>query len=63
MSASPCIAVCRLDARSGLCIGCGRSIDEIATWPDLDESARQRILERLRGPRRDRGPAGGSGLR
>jgi predicted Fe-S protein YdhL (DUF1289 family) len=30
-------------------VGCGRSIDEIAGWPDLDEAARRRILERLRG--------------
>jgi uncharacterized protein len=48
MPASPCIAVCRLDPKTGLCIGCGRSIDEIAQWPDLDEEARQRILDRLR---------------
>jgi uncharacterized protein len=59
---SPCIAVCRLDPHSRLCIGCGRSIDEIAAWPDLDDAARQRILARLRGPRRDDGPSGG-GLR
>ena len=37
MAASPCIAVCRLDPRTRLCVGCGRSIDEIARWPDLDE--------------------------
>ena len=49
MAASPCIAVCRLDPRSGLCVGCVRSIDLIAGWPYLDEAARRRILERLRG--------------
>lgn len=49
MAASPCIAVCRLDPKTGLCIGCGRSMDEIAQWPDLDEAARRRILDRLRG--------------
>ncbi|MFO0294817.1 MAG: DUF1289 domain-containing protein [Rhodospirillales bacterium] len=59
---SPCIAVCRLDPRTRLCIGCGRSIDEIAAWPDLDDTARQRILARLRGLRRDDGSSGG-GLR
>ena len=48
MSASPCIAVCRLDPRTRLCVGCGRSVDEIAGWPDLDEAARARILARLR---------------
>jgi uncharacterized protein len=56
VSASPCIAVCRLDPTTGLCIGCGRSIDEIAQWPDLDETARQRILDRLRGSANPRAP-------
>ena len=32
MVASPCINVCRMDARSGLCDGCYRTIDEIAAW-------------------------------
>jgi predicted Fe-S protein YdhL (DUF1289 family) len=48
VTASPCIAVCRLDPATGLCVGCGRSIDEIARWPDLDEAERRRVLERLR---------------
>jgi len=48
MTASPCVAVCRLDAVTRRCIGCGRTIDEIATWPDLDDEARRRIIERLR---------------
>ena len=29
---SPCISVCRMDERSGLCLGCYRSIDEIIDW-------------------------------
>ena len=48
MTASPCVAVCRLDTVTRRCIGCGRTIDEIATWPDLDDEARRRIIERLR---------------
>ena len=27
---SPCIKVCAVDPRSGLCLGCGRSLAEIA---------------------------------
>jgi predicted Fe-S protein YdhL (DUF1289 family) len=48
MPANPCIAVCRLDPATGVCIGCGRRIDEIASWPDLDDTARARILARCR---------------
>lgn len=29
---SPCIGICRMDVRTGLCEGCFRTIDEIAQW-------------------------------
>jgi len=43
---SPCIDVCRLDAR-GLCIGCRRTIDEISEWPAASEARRREILRAL----------------
>lgn len=39
--ASPCISVCRIDAASGLCVGCLRTLDEIAAWSALDDAARR----------------------
>jgi predicted Fe-S protein YdhL (DUF1289 family) len=45
--ASPCIGVCRLDPASGLCLGCRRSIEEIAAWPALSAEERAAILARL----------------
>lgn len=44
---TPCIKVCTLDARSGLCLGCGRTIDEIARWSRMSEAERARIMEDL----------------
>jgi predicted Fe-S protein YdhL (DUF1289 family) len=38
--ASPCINVCQMDAVSGWCAGCLRSLDEIATWSRLDDGSR-----------------------
>ncbi|MEM9590798.1 MAG: DUF1289 domain-containing protein, partial [Pseudomonadota bacterium] len=29
---TPCVNICMLDETSGLCIGCGRSGEEIADW-------------------------------
>lgn len=29
---SPCVTVCALDARAGLCTGCGRTAAEIGEW-------------------------------
>lgn len=46
--ASPCISVCVLDpAGSGICTGCGRSLDEIAAWTDLTNTERRAVIARL----------------
>ena len=42
--ASPCIDVCRMDARTGLCEGCLRTLDEIAAWGTLTESMKREVL-------------------
>ena len=34
--ASPCINVCQMDDTRGWCLGCGRTLDEIALWSVLD---------------------------
>src|SRR5256885_16039697 len=45
--ASPCNKICTIDPRSGLCRGCGRTLDEIARWMSLGESERCRIMAEL----------------
>jgi predicted Fe-S protein YdhL (DUF1289 family) len=47
--ASPCISVCVMDARIGLCAGCHRTLDEIAAWSVLDDDARRAIVAALPG--------------
>ncbi|MGE5945810.1 MAG: DUF1289 domain-containing protein [Betaproteobacteria bacterium] len=44
MVASPCINVCRMDTHSGLCVGCLRTIDEIADWARANDSRQVAIL-------------------
>lgn len=44
---TPCIKVCAVSGQSGLCIGCGRTLTEIASWGSLDEAQRQAILAAL----------------
>jgi predicted Fe-S protein YdhL (DUF1289 family) len=41
---SPCISVCVMDAASGVCIGCLRTLDEIAAWSVLDADAKRGVL-------------------
>lgn len=45
--ASPCISVCRMDASTGLCEGCLRTIDEIAAWSVLDDDARHAVWDAI----------------
>lgn len=40
---SPCISVCRMNARSGLCDGCFRTLDEIAAWSRLDDADKRLV--------------------
>ena len=47
MIESPCVKICTLDARSGLCLGCGRTIDEIARWTAMGAAERSRVTGEL----------------
>ncbi len=44
MIASPCINVCQMHVQTGLCVGCYRTLDEIARWAAIDEQERAQIL-------------------
>jgi len=48
MIETPCIQVCTLDSASGLCIGCGRTLDEIARWGGMDDLERTHIIRQLK---------------
>ena len=41
---SPCIKLCVLDDRFGLCLGCGRTLNEIGQWGSLSEVQRSTLL-------------------
>jgi uncharacterized protein len=47
MISSPCIKICTMDAASRLCMGCGRSLDEIARWGTMSEVERQHVMRGL----------------
>ena len=46
---SPCIRLCRVDMRNGLCEGCGRTLAEIGGWLAMTAGERQAIMEALPG--------------
>lgn len=49
--ASPCVQVCVVDGESGLCLGCFRTLAEVAGWSRLPEAERGAILAALPGRR------------
>ena len=44
---SPCIAVCIIDPKTKLCLGCGRTLPEIGGWGKMESSERLGIMARL----------------
>ncbi|MEH6743965.1 DUF1289 domain-containing protein [Hyphomonas sp.] len=44
---SPCIKVCAVDASTGLCLGCGRSLKEIGGWMKLGPEGRDKVIAEL----------------
>ena len=45
--ASPCVDVCRMDAASGYCEGCCRSLEEIASWSVYGPAEKRAVLALL----------------
>jgi len=46
MVASPCTNVCALD--DGVCVGCGRTVAEIASWGSLSDDEREAVVRAIR---------------
>lgn len=42
---SPCVHLCLIDAPTGLCAGCYRTLHEIAAWIDLSGDERRAIVD------------------
>ena len=41
---SPCIKLCRIDPDRDLCLGCWRTLDEIAAWGRMTPEARRAVM-------------------
>lgn len=47
---SPCVLVCMVDGKSGLCFGCKRTLAEIGRWSRMTAEERRAVMDDL--PRR-----------
>jgi predicted Fe-S protein YdhL (DUF1289 family) len=50
---TPCVRVCVVDGESGLCLGCQRTLAEVAAWSGYSDAERAEIMAGLPA-RRDR---------
>lgn len=44
---TPCIKVCAIDGASGLCLGCFRTLKEVAGWARLSDAERETVMAAL----------------
>jgi len=42
--ATPCVKVCLIDGESGLCMGCQRTLVEVAAWSRFSDAERAEIM-------------------
>jgi predicted Fe-S protein YdhL (DUF1289 family) len=47
MIETPCAKICTLDARMGLCLGCGQTVDEITRWATMSATERTQVMREL----------------
>jgi len=48
---SPCVNICRIAPATNVCLGCRRTLDEIAAWSRLDDAAKRAVWRQLPGRR------------
>lgn len=44
---TPCVKICTRDAARGVCLGCGRTIAEIARWAGMSAAERKSAMAEL----------------
>lgn len=44
---SPCMHICSINPANGYCLGCWRTLDEIAHWGDSSDADKRRLWQEL----------------
>jgi predicted Fe-S protein YdhL (DUF1289 family) len=47
MIQSPCTKLCTIDPRTQLCLGCGRTLGEVASWSTFSDAWRASVMAEL----------------
>jgi predicted Fe-S protein YdhL (DUF1289 family) len=41
---SPCVGLCAFDGKTGFCVGCLRTLDEIRDWKKMTDHRRHQVI-------------------
>lgn len=44
---TPCVKVCFVDPKEGLCVGCFRTMEELGRWTHYSDTERDEVLSAL----------------
>lgn len=44
---TPCVKVCFVDPKAGLCVGCFRTMEELGKWTRYSDAEREQIMGAL----------------
>ena len=56
---SPCVSICRIEPDTGYCVGCHRTIEEIADWAMMSDERKRSVWQQI-GLRREGSRAPGN---
>lgn len=45
---SPCVSICMMDPSADICMGCCRTLDEIADWHKYTDEQREQVMSQLK---------------
>jgi uncharacterized protein len=45
--ASPCVGICKIEPSTGLCLGCLRTLEEIAGWSKASDGTKRAVVARI----------------
>ena len=45
---SPCVSLCRMSSKTELCLGCFRTLDEIALWGRMADASKLEVWHAIR---------------
>jgi predicted Fe-S protein YdhL (DUF1289 family) len=45
---SPCRSICKMSTATGLCVGCLRTLDEIAAWGQMSPAERTAVMGQIK---------------